>query len=78
MELRLNVKYKELINVIKALPIRQIKRLKKDILRILSEKEEQKDVTSFQHLLLSGPVMDDEQYTHFKEIRKRFNIWRMN
>ena len=34
------------------------------------------EMTDFQKLLLSGPVMDDVQYEEYKTLRKRFNKWR--
>jgi len=34
------------------------------------------DMTDFQKLLLTGPVMDDKQYEEYKTLRKRFNKWR--
>lgn len=34
------------------------------------------DMTDFQKLLLTGPVMDDKQYEEYKTLRKRFNEWR--
>ena len=78
MELKLNISYQELLNVIKSLSPGQIKKLREDILSILSEKEAQGKAGSFQGFLLDGPVMDDAQYDRFLEIRKSFNQWRQS
>ncbi len=38
--------------------------------------EKRERFKAFQELLLSGPVMDEEQYEVYKQVRKRINKWR--
>ncbi len=33
---------------------------------------------AFQNHILSGPVMDDQQFEEYKHTRKKFNAWRRN
>ncbi len=42
--------------------------------RTLVEKKAR--MATLQSLALQGPVMDEEQYHEYKELRNRFNIWR--
>ncbi len=78
MGLDINLNYEELISAIKGMPKRQIKQLKEDLMKILSDKEKEKDLSAFQELLLGGPVMDEEQFSTFQANRKHFNAWRTN
>jgi len=41
-----------------------------------SPSEKKAKFKAFQDLLLSGPVMDDEQYREYKQLRNRLNLWR--
>ena len=42
------------------------------------EKVNDIEVKEFQDFLLQGPVMSDEQYSEFKELRKEFSKWLEN
>jgi uncharacterized protein with NAD-binding domain and iron-sulfur cluster len=75
MELRLNIQYQELLNLIQQLPDKQVIQLKQDLNNILQKKQE-KPTTDFQKMLLEAPVMDDEEYETYLENRKHFNQWR--
>lgn len=77
MELKLNIQYQELLNLIQQLPNNQVIQLKKDLNTILKKKQE-KPKTDFQKMLLEAPVMDDEEYETYLENRKHFNQWRTN
>lgn len=75
MEVKLNIGYEQLIDVINQLPPEDMNRLKAEIERIVSESSSTaKD--DWESLLIDGPVMDDEQYRAFEENRKTFNQWR--
>lgn len=78
MELKLNIGYPELIELIKQLPASQIAKLKADLALMAAENDVQKGMTEFQELLLKGPVMEDDQYQDFLANRKHFNAWRTN
>jgi uncharacterized protein with NAD-binding domain and iron-sulfur cluster len=75
MELRLNIQYQELLNLIQQLPDKQVIQLKQDLNNILQKKQE-KPTTDCQKMLLEAPVMDDEEYETYLENRKHFNQWR--
>ena len=78
MELKLNIGYQELIELIKQLPANQIRKLKADLASIVTDNDMEKDRSDFQEFLLEGPVMEDDQYQDFLFNRKYFNTWRTN
>lgn len=73
MELKMDIGFDQLLKVIKQLPAAKIRQLKLELSDTFIGKES--DMTDFQKLLLTGPVMDDEQYAEFKETRKRMQEW---
>lgn len=75
MELKEDISYNELLQVIKNLPDDRISQLKAD-LQFLPSKSQPAATNSFQELLLKGPVMSDEQYKTFQENRNHFAKWR--
>jgi hypothetical protein len=76
MELKLNIGYQELIELIKQLPLNEIRKLKADIALIVTENDVENEMSNLKELLLKGPVMDDDQYQDFLSNRKYFNAWR--
>lgn len=78
MELKLNIGYEELIELVKQLPLNQIQKLKADLALIMITNEMEDEMSDFQEFLLQGPVMDDDQYQDFLSDRKYFNAWRTN
>jgi len=78
MELKLNIGYQKLIELIKQLPANQIRKLKADLASIVTDNDMEKDRSDFQEFLLEGPVMEDDQYQDFLFNRKYFNTWRTN
>lgn len=73
MELKVNVSYKDLLDLIKQLPVNQISKLKQELNK---EKFSPTPPQSFKALLLQGPVMDDLQYNAFERNRIHFKLWR--
>jgi len=76
MELRLNVGFGQLVDLINRLPASQIVKIKNefpDSEIVLKAKEE---IIDFQRFILKGPVMSKEQYSNFKEQRRQFSLWR--
>ncbi len=73
MELKLNIGYEELIELVKQLPLNQIRKLKADLALIMITNEMEDEMSDFQEFLLQGPVMDDDQYQDFLSDRKYFN-----
>lgn len=78
MELKLNIGYKELLELIKQLPPSQLAKLKVELSDEMIEQKSKTDISEFQQLLLGGPVMSDEQYQTYLKHRKSFNLWRTN
>lgn len=79
MELKINIGYQELLELIRQLPMKQFEQLKEDIQSVSAQKNPDKKNRSkdeFLELLLSGPVMDDEQYKDYLEIREQMSQWR--
>ena len=76
MELKVNIGYKELLNLIFQLPASQLERLRHDIMHERSPKEINHN--SFQAFILSGPTMDDDQFESFQANRQHFDQWRNN
>ena len=77
MELKLNIGYQELVDLIKQLPANQIRKLKNELALITEEHPIEDRRTDFQEFLTKGPVMDEDQYQIFISNRKHFNTWRM-
>jgi len=77
MQLKLNIEYKELLELIKQLPLQQLQQLKADLASIVKKEERKpKEKNDFQEFLLTGPVMKEEQYQEWLANRKYFNAWR--
>jgi hypothetical protein len=79
MELRINLGYEQILNIVRQLPLHEKQRLTREIEQelVLEEttSQESNNLTEFQELLLYGPVMSDEQFEQFQELRKRFQGW---
>ena len=79
MELRINLVYEQILQLVRQLPRFEKQRLSHEIERELWEEvqqaEEAQDFDKFQQLLLNGPVMSDEQFEQFQDLRKGLNAW---
>jgi hypothetical protein len=75
MELKEDMEFKHLLEVIRHLPEDKIVQLKAE-LSIPSSPAVSKSNKNFQELLLKGPIMDDDQYNAYKQTRNHFNKWR--
>ena len=76
MELKLEIGYKQVLEIIKQLPANQIAKLLIDAQSIIRGEKPKKDISDFQKLLLSAPIMSEEQHNMFVENRKIFSQWR--
>ncbi len=70
MELKLNIGYQEILDLVKQLPLNQQIQLKTEL--PVAPQANKPDIKT---LLLNGPIMDDEQYEEFLENRQHFNDW---
>ncbi len=80
MELRLNIGYEQVLNLVKQLSYPDWKKLTTEIEKdLFSQKIKSKTINSelmeFQKFLLQGPIMTDEQFENYKQLRKSFNQW---
>ena len=77
MEIKVNLAYQQLLEIIKQFPASQVQKLVIDAQNVLEKKKVQKNTPSFDNdFLLSAPRMSDQQYEEFIENRKQFNQWR--
>lgn len=76
MQLTVDIKYEQLIDIIRHLPANQLAKIKTDLENTVFANGAEAGKTEFQEFLLRGPVMSDSQYSAFKENRKAFNQWR--
>lgn len=76
MELRLNISYPELLDIIQSLPPEELRKLVQDIKGILSTENSKYSNESFQHFLIDGPTMSEEDYEQFLNRRNWLNKWR--
>lgn len=76
MQLTVDIKYEQLIDILKNLPANQLAKIKSDLDNTPITNNIVSSKSDFQKLLLNGPVMSDVQFSAFKENRKTFNQWR--
>ena len=77
MEVKLNIGYEQLMDIIHQLPTEEINKLKVEIEKMLAESKAS-PISDLESLLLQGPVMSDEQFHAFEENRKAFDQWRVS
>lgn len=88
MELTIDIKYDQILELARQLPNKYKKKLSQEIEKDLKKKNEGKikiqdikyeneneETNELQQLLLEGPIMSDEQFDDFKKLRKAFNKW---
>lgn len=75
MELKVDIGFEALMDAIKQLPVAKLNQVKAELSENAWSKVRENS-NDFQHILLSGPVMDDKQYEDYKEMRSRLNKWR--
>ena len=80
MEVRLHLGYHQILQIVRQLPPQEQWRLTRDLeqhlrLHATPPTSQDDDVAQFQALLLRGPVMSDEQFTHIQDLRQGFSAW---
>ncbi len=82
MELNLVIDYQQLFNLVKQLPYKTKIKLFKDLLPEINSSKiktesinKEEDYNDFQKLLINGPVMSDEQFNNYKNLRENLNKW---
>lgn len=76
MEVTVDIRFEQLLDMIKKLPAGKIKQLKSALDDGYIDAKASGELSDFQNYLLNGPVMDAEQHKQFQESRKHFNEWR--
>lgn len=74
MEVRVNIGYDEVLRLVKQLPYKEKRRLSSEIARELRPQKAiaNTECNELQDFLLKGPVMSDDQFREFKDLRKDF------
>lgn len=72
MEAVIDIKFGQLIKIVKTLPKSQLKRLMDEI----NKKGKERKKTDLESLLLNGPIATKEQLEIIKNNRKSINEWR--
>jgi hypothetical protein len=73
MEVQVNIKFKQLLKIVKTLPKRQLDQLLDEIER---EKTIKKSESLLEELLLKGPVATKKQLETITKNRNSINLWR--
>ena len=76
MELKINIGYNELFNLIKQLPTNELFQLKVDLSKVYIHEKAKTRKKTLKSLLLTGPIMTDEQYDNYESNRKWISQWR--
>ncbi|HPI00074.1 MAG TPA: hypothetical protein PK772_07085 [Chitinophagaceae bacterium] len=77
MQLKLNIAYDQLIELIKQLPADKIRKVKAAIIGANDVDKKKKDIKPLQKLLLEGSIMmSDKEFRAFNQNRKQMNQWR--
>lgn len=76
MELKINIGYNELFSLIKQLPTHELFQLKLDLSKVYIQEKVKVKKNTLRSLLLSGPIMTDDQYENYQSNRNWINQWR--
>ena len=76
MQLNLDIEYKDLITIVKQLPISELKRLKLTINNEISLKKQTKK-TDLQSLILKAPTWSDNEYNEYLSAKEHINKSRL-
>ena len=76
MELKINIGYNELFSLIKQLPTHELFQLKLDLSKVYIQEKVKVKKNTLRSLLLSGPIMTDDEYENYQSNRNWINQWR--
>jgi hypothetical protein len=76
MQLNLNVDYKDIVTIVKQLPVSELKRLNTAISHEIISKKHSKR-TNLQTLILKAPTWTDSQYNDYLATREHINKSRL-
>jgi len=69
MELKINISYNEILELINQLSPKQKLQLKAELENSLKSETSSRTTTSLQKKLLKGPIMEESQYHEFRKIK---------
>jgi len=78
MELQIDLGINQLLNLIRQLPPEQKVLIKRELEKEVSEKEMTIQKNELMKLLLSGPVMTEEEESNFINFNNEFDKWTKN
>ena len=76
MQLNLNIDYKDLVTIVKQLPVSELKRLNTTITHEIVLKKHHKR-TDLQTMILKAPTWTDSQYNDYLSVREHINKSRL-
>lgn len=76
MELKVNIAYNQVIELISQLPQSELEKLAKAIQVALKSKKKKKPPSPFQELLLKAPTWSDKEYQDYLDAKNHFNQFR--
>ncbi|MFZ4412872.1 MAG: hypothetical protein ACOYOV_07300 [Bacteroidales bacterium] len=76
MEIKVNIGYREILELIFQLPEKDIQKLMKTIQKKENQKQVKTTTIDFQKLLLQAPTWSDKEYSDFLEGEKHFKQFR--
>ena len=78
MELRINIEVNQIIGLIKQMPSEHKLKIKEELAKETRGKTVSNNNFNLTELLLSGPIMNNEEKENFKNIQKYFDLWTKN
>ena len=76
MQLNLNIDYKDLVTIVKQLPVSELRRLNTTITHEIVLKKHPKR-TDLQTMILKAPTWTDSQYNDYLSVREHINKSRL-
>jgi hypothetical protein len=76
MQVNFNIAYKDLVGIVKQLPVSELKKLNTTIINEINVKTQSK-VTDLQSLILKAPTWTDAEYNEYQSVREHFNKSRL-
>ena len=78
MQLTMSVEFGQVVHLLKQMPAKQIAKIKNEFSEAYIAQKAKTEVSDFQQLLLSAPIMSEEQYADFNSQRQHTNLWRVH
>lgn len=78
MENQLNIEFTQLTGLIRQLPKDQIIMIKREVEQQLEDKSLYEHDDELSNLLMTGPVMNNDEELNFKKLNNEFDKWTKN